>query len=124
VTLFFTFWGLNVLRRGDAPPTQKPLMDRLFGWMMPRGPDKLGLSKMHLAGLGTAMMRRTMRRKHVAPLNELMSTARRLGVRFVACSMSMDVMGIGRDELIDGVEVGGVGAYLDATATANVNLFI
>ncbi|GJQ25133.1 MAG: pyridine nucleotide-disulfide oxidoreductase [Phycisphaerae bacterium] len=124
VTLFFTFWGLNVLRRSDPPATTKAFMDRMFGWMMPRGPDKLALSKMHMAGLGTAMMRRTMQRKHVAPLQELMRTARRQGVRFVACSMSMDVMGIGREELIDGVEIGGVGAYLDAAATANVNLFI
>lgn len=124
VTLFFTFWGLNVLRRSSPPATAKAFMDRMFGWMMPRGPDKLVLSKMHMAGLGTAMLRRTMQRKHVAPLQDLMQTARRQGVRFVACSMSMDVMGIGREELIDGVEVGGVGAYLDAAATANVNLFI
>lgn len=124
VTLFFTFWGLNVLRRSDPPATAKALMDRMFGWMMPRGPEKLALSKMHMGGLGTALMRRTMRRKHVAPLRELIQTAQRQGVRLVACSMSMDVMGICREELIDGVEIGGVGAYLDAAATANVNLFI
>ncbi len=124
VTLFFTFWGLNVLRK-DAPQAQgKPLMDRLFGWMMPRGPRRLSLSKMNMAGMGTAMMKQTMRRKRVAPLDELVQMARRSGVRLVACAMSMDVMGIQSNELIDGIEIGGVGTYLDATSTANVNLFI
>lgn len=124
VTLFFTFWGLNALRRTSGPALAKPFMDRMFGWMMPRGASRLGLSKMNMAGLGTAMMRRTMRVKQVATLDELMASARQSGVRLVACAMSMDVMGIHRDELIDGVEIGGVGAYLDAASTANVNLFI
>lgn len=124
VTLFFTFWGLNVLRK-DAPQAEgKPLMDRVFGWMMPRGPAQLTLSKMNMAGMGTRLMKQTMRRKQVATLDELMQLARRSGVRLVACAMSMDVMGIRRDELIDGIEIGGVGTYLDASATANVNLFI
>lgn len=124
VTLFFTFWGLNVLRK-DAPQAEgKPLMDRLLGWIMPRGPAKLTLSKLNMAGMGTLMMKQTMRRKQVATLDELMQLARRSGVRLVACAMSMDVMGIRRDELIDGIEIGGVGTYLDASATANVNLFI
>jgi len=92
--------------------------------MMPRGPEQLKLSKMHMAGLGTAMMKQVMRRKSVASLPELMETARRNGVRLVACSMSMDVMGIRREELIDGVDIGGVGAYLSAADEANVNLFI
>ena len=99
-------------------------MDKLFGWMMPAGPDRLGLSKMNMAGLGTAMMKRTMRNKKVAPLAELMATAKKGGVLMVACAMSMDVMGIHKDELMDGIEIGGVGTYLDATSTANANLFI
>ncbi len=124
VTLFFTFWGLNVLRKQGAPSGNKPLMDKLFGWMMPAGPDRLGLSRMNMAGLGTAMMKRTMRNKKVAPLSELITTAKKGGVRMVACAMSMDVMGIHKDELMDGIETGGVGTYLDATSTANANLFI
>ncbi len=124
VTLFFTFWGLNVLRRDDGPQTQKPLMDRMFGWMMPRGPQRLKLSKMHMAGMGTAMMRGVMKKKNVASLPELIATARNNGVRLVACAMSMDVMGIRQEELIDEIEIGGVGAYLDAADNANVNLFI
>ncbi|RIK65188.1 MAG: pyridine nucleotide-disulfide oxidoreductase [Planctomycetota bacterium] len=124
VTLFFTFWGLNVLRRPGASASNKPLMDRLFGWMMPAGAERLSLSKMNMAGMGAAMMKRTMRTKRVASLKELIETARKSGVRLVACAMSMDVMGIRREELIDGVEIGGVGTYLDATATANANLFI
>jgi len=124
VTLFFTFWGLNVLRREQPAPAGKPLMDRMFGWMMPKGPDKLSLSKMHMAGMGTAMMKRVMQRKNVAPLKEMIATARASGIRLVACSMSMDVMGIKREEMIDGVEIGGVAAYLAAADDANVNLFI
>lgn len=124
VTLFFTFWGLNALRKPSGPARAKPFMDRMFGWMMPRGATRLGLSKMNMGGLGTAMMKRTMKSKQVATLEELMAAAVQSGVRLVACAMSMDVMGFHRDELIDGVEVGGVGAYLDAASTANVNLFI
>lgn len=124
VTLFFTFWGLNALRRKPPQPVSKSLVDRMFGWMMPRGPEKLRLSKMHMAGLGTSMMKQVMRQKNIAALPELMETARRSGVRLVACSMSMDVMGIRREELIDGVDIGGVGAYLNAADEANVNLFI
>ncbi len=79
---------------------------------------------MNMAGLGTAMMKRTMKDKNVATLEELMASAQQSGVRLVACAMSMDVMGIHREELIDGVEIGGVSVYLDAASTANVNLFI
>lgn len=124
MTLFFTFWGLNVLRRPDGPAAPKPLMDRLFGWMMPRGPEKLPLSRMNMAGLGRTMMKQTMRSKHVATLPELIQSARQAGVRLVACAMSMDVMGIQKSELIDGIEIGGVGTYLDSASTANLNLFI
>jgi peroxiredoxin family protein len=124
VTLFFTFWGLNVLRRENAAPVAKSLVDRMFGWMMPRGPRKLTLSKMHMAGAGTAMMKNVMKQKGVAALPELIETAKAAGVKLVACAMSMDVMGLKREELIDGIEVGGVGTYLDAADDANVNLFI
>ena len=111
---------LEVWYGGDRQLT----MERLLGRMMPRGPEKLSLSRMNIGGLGTAMMRRVMRQKHVATLSDLMTTARQGGVRFVACAMSMDVMGIRRQELIEGVETGGVGTYLDSAESANVNLFV
>ncbi|HKQ49483.1 MAG TPA: FAD-dependent oxidoreductase [Phycisphaerae bacterium] len=124
VTLFFTFWGLNVLRKPRTSTHGKPLLDRLFGRMMPAGIEKLSLSRLNMGGMGTAMMKKTMRDKRVAAPADLLRSAMAGGVRFVACAMSMDVMGIRRDELIDGIEVGGVGAYLDAAARADVNLFV
>ncbi|MGB9624801.1 MAG: DsrE/DsrF/DrsH-like family protein [Phycisphaerae bacterium] len=124
VTMFFTFWGLNILRRPDPPPVRKGLLDRMFGRMMPRGAAKLTLSKMHMAGIGTAMMKYVMKSKNVDSLPALIAQARRNGVKLVACAMSMDVMGIRPEELMDGVEIGGVGMYLGAADLANVNLFI
>ena len=124
VTMFFTFWGLNVLRKPERVAVRKRLIERLFGWMMPRGPDRLKLSKMHMAGMGSAMIKGIMRNKGVASLPELIRSAQAAGVRLVACSMSMDLMGIRREELIDGVEEGGVAMYLNQAEAGNVNLFI
>ena len=124
VTLFFTFWGLNILRRAERAGVRKPFMDRLFGAMMPRGSKKLGLSRMNMLGMGPKMIRRVMAAKNVDSLEALMEQALAAGVRLVACQMSMEVMGITREELIDGVEIGGVASYLDAAEEANVNLFI
>jgi len=124
VTMFFTFWGLNILRKPSGEAVRKPLLDRLFGWMMPRGPAKLGLSKMNMGGLGARMMRYVMKQKKVASLEELMDTAKELGVKLVACTMSMDVMGLRPEELIDGLEFAGVATYLSEADRANVNLFI
>ncbi|HOD83399.1 MAG: Coenzyme A disulfide reductase [Planctomycetes bacterium ADurb.Bin126] len=122
VTMFFTFWGLNVLRRREKVAVRKTLIERMFGWMMPRGADKLGLSKMNMGGMGLRMIKGIMRKKHVASLGELIDSARRAGVRMVACSMSMDLMGIKREELIDGIEEGGVAAYLGSAQEGHVNL--
>jgi NADPH-dependent 2,4-dienoyl-CoA reductase/sulfur reductase-like enzyme/peroxiredoxin family protein/rhodanese-related sulfurtransferase/TusA-related sulfurtransferase len=124
VTMFFTFWGLNLLRQNRAVPVRKTFIERMFGWMMPRGAEKTTLSKMNMAGMGTAMIKGIMRKKHVLSLPELIEAAQRAGVRLVACSMTMDLMGIKRQELIDGVEEGGVAMYLDRAGSANVNLFI
>ena len=124
VTMFFTFWGLNVLRRPGRVPVRKTMVERMFGWMMPRGADKLKLSKMHMGGMGTAMIKGIMRQKHVESLEGLIVSAQRAGVKLVACTMSMELMGIRREELIDGVEEGGVAMYLDAAEGGNVNLFI
>jgi len=123
-TMFFTFWGLNALRHHNPPAVQKGLMDRMFGWMMPRGAHKLTLSKMHMGGMGTAMMKMVMKDKKVMSLPELIHAAKEAGVRLVACSMSMDVMGLKPEELIDGIEVGGVGAFLGAANESNASLFI
>lgn len=124
VTMFFTFWGLNVLRKEEAAPVKKGFLEAMFGWMMPRGANRLGLSKMNFGGLGARMMKHMMKNKNVNTLPELIATAQTLGVKIVACTMSMDVMGISKDELIDGVEFAGVASYLADADEANVNLFI
>ncbi len=124
VTMFFTFWGLNVLRRPDRQKVNKTLVESMFGFMMPRGAGRLHLSKMDMGGMGTAMMRRIMNDKNVDSLEDLIKKAMAAGVKIVACTMSMDVMGIHKEELIDGVELGGVGAYLGDAEESNVNLFI
>lgn len=124
VTLFFTFWGLNILRRpaGKVPP--KDLLSRMFGWMMPRGSRKLGLSRLNMLGMGPMMIRLVMKQKNVSSLEELIAQAREQGVTLMACQMSMDVMGIKKEELLDGVEIGGVATYLGEAEEADVNLFI
>ncbi|MDI3522982.1 MAG: hypothetical protein PWP43_1164 [Bacillota bacterium] len=124
VTMFFTFWGLNILRKAKRVQVKKNLLEKLFGWMMPRGPEKLGLSKMNFAGLGPWMMKLMMRQKNVNTLPELIEQAQALGVKIIACSMSMDIMGIHPEELIDGIEYAGVASYLGEADEANVNLFI
>ncbi len=124
VTMFFTFWGLNVLRKAEKQPVKKSFTESMFGAMMPRGVGKLRLSKMNMGGMGTAMMKRIMHDKNVDSLEALIQKALKAGVKIVACTMSMDVMGIREEELIDGVELGGVGAYLGDAEESNVNLFI
>ncbi len=124
VSMFFTFWGLNVLRRSGRQAPGKGPLDRLFGWMMPRGAAALKLSRLNMLGLGTLMMKRVMRARRVDSLPELIAQARQGGVRLVACAMSMDVMGIRREELVDGVEIGGVAAFLEEADQAGMTLFV
>lgn len=124
VTMFFTFWGLNILRRLEKVRVRKGFLDRIFGGMMPRGSTRLGLSKMNMLGMGPKMIRLVMSRKNVDSLEMLIRQAQELGVRLVACQMSMEIMGITAAELIDGVELAGVASYLDSAEEANVNLFI
>lgn len=124
VTMFFTFWGLNALRKPKKQPVKKSFMESMFGKMMPRGTDKLKLSKMNMAGMGTKMMKKVMKDKNVESLEGLMQQAMKNGVKLVACTMSMDVMGIKEEELIDGVELAGVASYLGDAENSNVNLFI
>ncbi|MBN1456430.1 MAG: FAD-dependent oxidoreductase [Sedimentisphaerales bacterium] len=123
VTMFFTFWGINLLRKKEKIFVKKNLIEKMFGFMMPKG-DRSGLSKMNMGGMGKAMIRRIMKKKNVMPLPELMGSAKKNGVKLVACAMSMDLMGIKEEELIDGVETGGVAMYLDRANAGNVNLFI
>lgn len=124
VTMFFTFWGLNTLRKAKKVQVKKAFMEKMFGWMMPRGPEKMGLSKMNFGGMGAAMMKDMMKKKNVNSLADLLESAQMMGVKMIACTMSMDVMGIHEEELIDGVELAGVASYLGEADEANVNLFI
>ncbi len=124
VTLFFTFWGLNILRKPEKQKVSKGLIEKMFGMMMPRGVHKLKLSKMNMGGLGTKMMHGVMKAKNVNTVEDLIQSAMDAGVKFVACTMSMDIMGITKEELLDGVEYGGVAAYLGAAEDSNHNLFI
>ena len=124
VTLFFTFWGLNALRKQNPGPVKKNFIEAMFGFMMPRGAEKLSLSRMNMGGMGLQMIKGIMKQKNVASLPELIASAQAGGVHLVACTMSMDLMGIKKEELIDGVETGGVAMYLDRAENGNVNLFI
>lgn len=124
VTMFFTFWGLNVLRKPNKVKVKKTFIENMFGMMMPRGSQNLKLSKMNMSGMGTAMMKKVMKDKNIDSLENLIKTAQNNGVRLVACTMSMDVMGIKKEELIDGIEYAGVASYLGDAEESNVNLFI
>jgi len=124
VTMFFTFWGLNALRRPEKVKAKKSFLQAMFGGMMPRGVDKLGLSKMNFGGMGAKMMKIVMRQQNITSLPDLIQTAREQGIKMIVCTMSMDVMGIREEELVDGLEYAGVAAYLGEADEANVNLFI
>ncbi len=124
VTMFFTFWGLNILRKAKKVKAKKTFLQAMFGWMMPRGPSRLGLSKMNFGGMGAMMMKKVMKGQNIMSLEDLLAAAKDQGVKLVACTMSMDVMGIKEEELIDGLEFAGVASYLGEADEANVNLFI
>ena len=124
VSIFFTFWGLSVLRKNPAPAVKKNLVSRLFGWMLPCGASKLALSKMNMAGLGSAMMKQVMKQQNVTSLPDLLREARELGVKFVACEMAMNVMGITREELIEVDEVAGVASFAAMAKESSTTLFI
>lgn len=125
VTMFFTFWGLNVLRKSILnKKIKKNIIEKMFSMMLPKGINKLKLSKMNMLGFGTLMMKMVMKSKNVSTLQQLIDDAQKNGVKFIACNMSMDVMGIKQEELIDGVEIGGVAKYIAESNNANSNLFI
>lgn len=123
-SMFFTFWGLNLLRKNEPVKVKKNLVEKMFGWMMPRGTERARLSQMHMAGMGTAMIKGIMKQKNVDSLPEMLQTAMDNGVVIQACQMSMDLMGIKREELIDGIEVVGVASMLAASDESNGVIFI
>ncbi len=124
VTMFFTFWGLNILRKPGRVKVAKTFIEKMFGAMLPRGTTKLGLSRMNMGGAGAKMIRGIMKQKGISSLEELIDSAKAHGVRIVACQMSMDIMGIHREELIDGVELGGVATFIGSGETSDMSLFI
>lgn len=124
VSIFFTFWGLNAIKKTHKPAVKKDIFGRMFSWMLPSDSTRLALSKMHMMGIGSRLMRYLMKRKGVDSLESLRQQAIDNGVEFIACQMSMDVMGVSREELLDNVTVGGVASYMERAELACVNLFI
>jgi CoA-disulfide reductase len=124
VTMFFTFWGLNILKSADKPKVNKDTMEKMFDVMLPSHPGKLPLSQMNMMGMGPAMIKQIMKKRNVDSLETLIKNAIDMGVKVVACSMSMELMGIKEEEFIDGVEIGGVASYLGAAEDSGLNLFI
>ena len=124
VTIFFTFWGLNVIKKEKKPKVEKDMFSKMFSAMLPSDSRGLSLSKMNMAGMGSKMMRYLMGKKNVDSLEALRQQALDNGVEFIACQMSMDVMGVHRDELLDEITIGGVATYMERADDANVNLFI
>ena len=124
VTIFFTFWGLNVIKKLHKPETEKDIFGKMFGMMLPSSSKKLKLSKMSMGGIGGKMMRYIMNKKGIDSLESLRQQALENGVEFIACQMSMDVMGVKQEELLDEVTIGGVATYMERADNANVNLFI
>lgn len=124
VSIFFTFWGLNVLKREQKPKVKKDFFGKMFSWMLPKSSKSLHLSQMSMLGIGDRLIRYIMRKKNINSLEELRDQALANGVEFIACQMSMDMMGIDKEEFIDGVSIGGVATYMQRAEEANVNLFI
>ncbi len=124
VNMFFTFWGLNALRRHEKVSVPKGIMDKMFGMMMPRGTKRLGISRMNFGGMGAKMIRHTMNAKNVDSVEDMIKVAMKNGVTVTACTMSMDVMGIKKEELIDGVTFAGAAAMLAHAEESDMSLFI
>lgn len=124
VTIFHTFWGLNALRKDEQISVKKTFIEKMFGKMMPRGANKMGLSKMNFAGMGPKMIKDVIKKHNAMPLPDLIEMAKEQDVNLVACTMTMDLLGLKEEELLDGIDLGGVAAYLGEAAEGNVNLFI
>lgn len=124
VSIFFTFWGLNVIKKEQKPSVKKDIFGRMFAWMLPANSKQLKLSQMSMLGIGDRMMRYIMKKKSISQLEELRQQALDNGVEFIACQMSMNMMGVDKSELLDNVTIGGVATYMERAEEANVNLFI
>lgn len=124
VTIFHTFWGLNALRKEELVPVKKGFLEKMFGKMMPRGADKMGLSKMNFAGMGPKMIKNVMKKHNALTLPQLIEMAQEQGVNLVACTMTMDLLGLQEKELLNDINYAGVAAYLADAEEGNVNLFI
>ncbi|HLR74784.1 MAG TPA: DsrE/DsrF/DrsH-like family protein [Virgibacillus sp.] len=124
VTIFATFWGLNAFRKDKHVDVKKGWLEKMFGKMMPRGADKMGLSKMNFGGIGPKLIKRVIKKHNAVPLPDLIDMAKELDINLVACTMTMDLLGLQEEELIDGIEYAGVGAYLADAEDGQVNLFI
>ena len=125
VTMFFTFWGLNAIRKEHASNSPKDWLRRAFGWLNKGGASRLPLSRFHFGGLGTTMMKKVMKDNRMPGIPELMETAQDLGVKMIACTTTLGLMGISKDTLIDGIDqLAGVSTYLNEARQGSVNLFI
>ncbi|RDY70989.1 MULTISPECIES: DsrE/DsrF/DrsH-like family protein [Halobacillus] len=124
VTIFHTFWGLNALRKDENIQVKKGFMEKMFGKMMPRGADKMGISKMNFAGFGPKMIKDVMKKHNAMPLPDLIEMAQEQDINLVACTMTMDLLGLQKEELLDDIQYAGVAAYLADAEDGNVNLFI
>ncbi|MEH7389494.1 DsrE/DsrF/DrsH-like family protein [Bacillus sp. JJ1474] len=124
VTIFHTFWGLNALRTDEERMIKKGFIEKMFAKMMPKGADKMGLSKMNFAGFGPKMIKDVIKKHNAMTLPQLIEMAQELDVKLVACTMTMDLLGLKEEELLDNVEYAGVAAYLADAENGNVNLFI
>ncbi|SHM65175.1 MULTISPECIES: DsrE/DsrF/DrsH-like family protein [Gracilibacillus] len=124
VTIFHTFWGLNALRKDENIQVKKGFMEKMFGKMMPRGANKMGLSKMNYAGFGPKMIKDVMKKHNAIPLPNLIEMAQEQDVKLVACTMTMDLLGLQKEELLNDIDYAGVAAYLGDAEDGNVNLFI
>jgi len=122
VTMFFTFWGLKAIQRGNL--TGKGFFGRMLGVMNRGGIDRIGPSRFNFGGIGRWLFKTMMKSKNVTPLPRLLEQAREQGVRLIACEMSMNVMEIGKSDLIDGVEIGGVATYIAEASESKIQLFI
>ena len=124
VTIFHTFWGINALRKQEPVAVQKGFLEKMFAKMMPRGAEKLGLSKMQMLGMGPKMIKHVMQKHNALTLTQLVEMAQEQDIKLVTCTMTMDLLGLQKEELLDGIEYAGVAAYLADAEEGNVNLFI
>ncbi|UOQ86380.1 DsrE/DsrF/DrsH-like family protein [Gracilibacillus salinarum] len=124
VVIFHTFWGLNALRKDEHLHVKKGLLEKLLGWMMPKGADKMGLSKMNYLGMGPHMIKHVMKKHNALPVHELVDMAQAQGVKLIACTMTMDLLGLQKEELLEDIEYAGVAAYIGGSEDGNITLFI